>query len=363
MNLKFWTSATSLATFAICFALVPDASFAKAEQDEVKELRWQINHYPQKYFVEAAAKLNEILQTSDAGKRVKIIPVVPKDVSWNIERLASVTKLGVRNGDYEIAQAYTFSLTEFDEKLKVFDMPYLFEGHDHFERVVESQVGEQIVARLRDFGYEPLAVTYSGGMVAIPARKALRTPADFKGVRYKAWEHNTNYETHRHLQTSLVNAFEIISKAYKTKEFSVGYALKNKMADAADCEIAELGQLEDQQDLVFNLLEHRMLATVLLMHKGTFDALPKDTQAALKKASVEAARWERHEIIKSEESIVARLKSQGRTVVTLSDLEKAAMRKAVAPVHSYFEPVVGTKLLKDIKQMGKTNRKLVRVGN
>lgn len=337
-------------------AVIAVPAFAK----EPIKLNWQINHYPEKYFVETAAKMNEILKTSTAGKKLEIVPILPKDNSWNVERLAHATKLGVRNGDYHLAQAYTFTLTEFDERLKVYDLPYLFEGHEHFERVVESSTGEKTLARLRDFGYEPLAVTYSGGLVAIPARKALRRPADFNGVLYKAWEHNVNYETHRVLKSKLANAFEIIAGAYKTKEFSVLHGFKTKKQDAADCEVAELGQLENEPGLVFNLLNHRMLATVLLMHKPTFDSLPAETRKALKKAAVEAARWERHEIIRAEGEIVARLKSQGKQVVELSESELSEMKKAVRPVHQYFEPVIGKDLMEEIRGLGKS-KKLVTI--
>ena len=124
-------------------------------------IRWQINHYPKKYFFETAEKMNALLQASTGG-RVVVKPIAPANDTWDIERKAEYSKVGVRVGEYDMVQSYTFFLAQYEPRLLLLDLPYFFSGHDHFERVVESPLGEQLVSRLRDYGFEPVGITYSG---------------------------------------------------------------------------------------------------------------------------------------------------------------------------------------------------------
>lgn len=348
----------TLLAFCCFLAFTQDEANANTTASEQAPItvQWQINHYPQKYFVETAKKLNALLQESEAGRKLIVNPVVPKNLGWDIEKAVTYTKVGVRNGEYDIAQAYTFTLTEMAPMLRAFDIPYLIESHDHFDKIVESPVGEKLVARLRDFGYEPLAVTYSGGMVGIPSTRPLRTMKDFKGLRFKAWEHQANYETHKVLGTQLINSFAI---PRKSDEMALVSAFKLGLADAGDCEIAEFGELKDQPKLYFNLFDHRMLATVLLMNKAAFEKLPVGTQQALKKASVEAARWERQMIADTERELLARMKAEGKNLIYPSAAEKEKMRTALKPVHSFYENQIGKSVMNEIKALKPSSSKLV----
>ncbi len=344
--------------FSLLFALAVPLS-AQSSDEPAKNpvvIRWQINHYPKKYFFETAEKMNQLLSSSTAG-RVVVKAIAPVDDKWDIERKAEYSKVGVRVGEYDMVQSYTFLLTEYEPRLHLFDLPYFFTGHDHFERVVESPLGEQLVARLRDYGFEPVGLTYSGGMVAVPARKAIHAVEDFKGLKYRAWEHQVNLETQRLLGTTILNGHLL----RRSKKFPLVAAFESGVAEAGDCETIELGQFSAEKGLYYNMLEHRMLATVLLMNKSVFDALSKDDQVAVKRAAKEAANWERHQIIAAEAEQLKSLKAEGRNVVTLTAAEKEKFRKALQPVHKMYESQIGVQLLNDAKKMGAEPRKLVRV--
>lgn len=319
-------------------------------------IRWQINHYPKKYFFETAEKMNSLLKASTGG-RIVVKPVAPEDDKWDIEKKAEYSKIGVRVGEYDMVQSYTFLLTEYEPRLHLFDLPYFFTGHEHFDRVAEGSVGERLFARLRDYGFEPVGLTYSGGMVAIPARKPIRSVADFKGLKFRAWEHQVNLETHRRLGSTILNGHLL----RRSKKFPLVAAFESGVAEAGDCETIELGQFAEEKGLFYNLLDHRILATVLLMNKPMFDGLSKTDQAAVKQAAKEAAKWERQQIIAAEGEQLKRLKDQGQNIVTLTLAEKEGLRKALLPVHKMYESQIGVELMKEAQKLGSEPRKLVRV--
>jgi TRAP-type C4-dicarboxylate transport system substrate-binding protein len=327
------------------------ASFAVHAANKKPEyvIRWQVNHYPLRYFTETAAKMNEMLKESTGGRVVVKTMTNPKD-GWLTDVKASLAKIWLRNDDYEMAQIYTFNLTEFEPKLFAFDLPYLFTGHDHFTKVVESPLGETMTASLRGYQLEPLAFTYSGGIAAIASRKPLRSPSDFKDLNYLAWEHQVNLSLHALLGTHVINS----SKFRAPNVYPVMGALQAHAAEAGDCGTNELWEMAAEKGVYYNLLQHRMISTVLLMNKPFFDKMPKELQVAVKKAAVEAARWERDQIAQSELATIQKLKDAGKPIVTLTAEETAKMKDAMTPIYKDYSALIGAKNLAAIQEMGRT---------
>lgn len=72
--------------------------------------------------------------------------------------------------------------------LNVFDLPFLFEDYDHLERVVTSEIFEDIVAPFYDYGLRPICAYENGLRVISTTNKKIETLADLKGLKMRVPE-------------------------------------------------------------------------------------------------------------------------------------------------------------------------------
>ncbi len=80
----------------------------------------------------------------------------------------------------------TAILNNFDQRIGVMDLPYLFKDFDHVHRVVDGEVGRDLVAGLEQQGLIVLAwIDGWGFREMITTSKAVRRPEDLKGLKIR----------------------------------------------------------------------------------------------------------------------------------------------------------------------------------
>ena len=93
---------------------------------------------------------------------------------------------GVMRGTLDMTFTDPNSLAQFDKRLGIFGAAYLFRDLDHMYRVMEGPVGAEYFERLAlGRGLRPLDVWYLGTRQLNLRDKAVRTPADMKGVKLR----------------------------------------------------------------------------------------------------------------------------------------------------------------------------------
>lgn len=314
---------------------------------EAKEIKWIINHYPQTYFIDAANKMNEVLKNESSDLVIK--PIFDKNVSWEIEKKYPMTRYQVRGGAYEMGQVYTFYLTDFQPELKLFDLPFIFESHEHFSNVVESDLFKKFTDKLSNFDLVPLAFTYSGGMAAVPANKKITTIEDFKGLKYKAWEHEVNQSLHFNLATKIINPAGFRNENI----FPLQKMMQADAVDAGDCEIIELKNLKGIKNINYNLLNHRMLSTLIVFNKTFYETLTEKQKTDLQKAVKIAAKFERDQIAADESKVIEELKKEGFPIHRPTSKELSSLKKGMKTVYQKFESNIGKDLINKVQKFKK----------
>lgn len=72
--------------------------------------------------------------------------------------------------------------------LNVFDLPFLFEDYDHVERVVTSEIFDEIVAPFYDYGLRPICAYENGLRVISTTNKKIESLADLQGLKMRTPE-------------------------------------------------------------------------------------------------------------------------------------------------------------------------------
>lgn len=80
----------------------------------------------------------------------------------------------------------TAILNNFDKRIGVMDLPYLWKSYDHVHRVLDGEVGRDLAAGLEKQGLVVLAwVDAWGWRNMLTTKKAVKTPADLAGLKIR----------------------------------------------------------------------------------------------------------------------------------------------------------------------------------
>jgi TRAP-type C4-dicarboxylate transport system substrate-binding protein len=307
----------NMLSIASCL-LLSFSSFA----EEPTKLRWVIAHEPISVFQESASHFEKAIEKHADGK-LDVEVSTRMDTAPSHYRSFNAFEIieRVHNGDVEMAQVPLYQVAHFQPEFYALDLPFAFNSYPHAEAVYDGEIGNRLLASLTTHGVRGLAFTYSGGNLSFVSKgKAIRTAADFKGRQVRTYYSPIALETMRALGAT---AFPF-SSARK----ALNYAQSSETAIASQTAKAlkERGVTSMTQSL------HRHYITVLVINEKFYKSLSPKLQKAVSNAAREAARIERQQSIKDEAKIIADIKASGIEYITMSDSERAKMKKMVKPV-------------------------------
>src|SRR6188508_915577 len=126
-----------------------------------------------------ALRFKELAESRTGGK-VKV-EVYPNSQLYKDKEEMEALQLGS-------VQMLAPSLSKFGplgaKEFEVFDLPYIFDNFEELHKVTEGPVGKQLLGKLDAKGIKGLAF-WDNGFKSFSANKALRTPADFKGMKMR----------------------------------------------------------------------------------------------------------------------------------------------------------------------------------
>ncbi|MCB2055769.1 MAG: DctP family TRAP transporter solute-binding subunit, partial [Geminicoccaceae bacterium] len=87
-------------------------------------------------------------------------------------------------GDVQLAAPSLSKFETFTKKVRIFDLPFLFENVDAVDRFQQSEAGQALLDSMKRRGLQGLAFWHNG-MKQLSANKPLIEPADAKGLKFR----------------------------------------------------------------------------------------------------------------------------------------------------------------------------------
>ncbi|MEZ4200422.1 MAG: TRAP transporter substrate-binding protein [Candidatus Paceibacterota bacterium] len=320
---------------------------ATAHDEETYVIRWQIAHTPVEYFERTAMRFKDEVEDRSNGRiKVEVIvdtesPVVTVgDASYQAHNAKALEN--VQSGEIEMSQVYISALALLEPRFWVMELPFLLSGHEHVNRIVEGEVGEELLNSLTEHGLVGLGFTYSGGLQAvITTGQEIHSAADFAELKYRGF----NSEVDKVIMATLGTEHHSPGLLYDGERVSFPEQLATGLAEAGDVTYIDAAEVFDDpeanKDLVFNRTHHKILTTGLVYNAEAFSRLPDDLQQIVKDAAKRVARVEREYIIADEVKTAARIEEKGFTIVDLSESERTALRAVLEPVYDVFVEQIG----------------------
>ena len=233
----------------------------------------------------------------------------------------------VQLGTIDVIRVEYTTLVNFGaKKVVATTLPYVFRDRDHYWAFAKSDVGEELLASVQEDGTGMVGLC----MVEEGARhffssKALDSIEDVKGQKIRVQDTD--------MWVSIVNA---LGASATPMSFSELYtAMSSGTVDAAEQPLS--GYVSNKlYEVGPNLIldGHVYPAQAYVMSEVTWNKLTDEQKAIIKEAANLASDYNRENIIKVEEDLMASLSELGVNVVEVAD--KGPWVEAMAPVYEKF---------------------------
>lgn len=262
----------------------------------------------------AALKFKELAETRTAGK-VRI-EVYPNSQLYKDREEMDALKLGA-------VQMLAPSLSKLGGDFEVFDLPFLFQDHAAYRKVVDGNMGADLLRSLELRGIKGLAY-WDNGFKVFTANRPLQSVQDFKGLRIRVQASRTLVH-----QMTLLGSEPSVSPLINVFE-----ALRNGRLDGQEnTPVNVVSQRLHEVQSHLTVSNHGYLAYAVIVNKTFWDKLPPAIRDTLEGALREATAYANSIAEAENTKALERIKVSGKlSVYTPSEQELAQWRATLDPV-------------------------------
>ncbi|HJW50460.1 MAG TPA: TRAP transporter substrate-binding protein [Burkholderiaceae bacterium] len=217
-------------------------------------------------------------------------------------------------------------------EFEVFDLPFMFDNYADLHKVTDGPVGAGLMKKLEPKGIIGLAY-WDNGLKVMSANKPLRMPEDMKGLKMR-------------IQSSKVlsDQMKAVGALPQVMAFSEVYqGMQTGVVDGSENTPSNmLTQKHHEVQKFVAITNHGYIGYAVIVNQKFWDGLPADVRAALESAMKDATAYANDIAKKENEAALEGIRKSGRSeVITLTDAQKSAWKKAMLPVHKENESRVG----------------------
>jgi C4-dicarboxylate-binding protein DctP len=237
----------------------------------------------------------------------------------------------------------TAVLGQFEPRLQLIDLPFLFPKREACYEVLDGEVGRTLLEGLSKKGFKGLVYWESGFKQLTTRGKPINSSVDLKGMKIRTMDSPLIIEQYR---TWGANPVPI--------SFGETYnALQQKVVDGQENPLISIDRMKfyEVQDYL-TISNHAYLGYGVLINKKFWDGLPKDLADTVQKTIEEVRILQREESRKLDQQLIEKMQKAGIKVNYLSQEGVKEFIKASAPVYKKYESIVGKDLLDKSMQIG-----------
>lgn len=210
--------------------------------------------------------------------------------------------------------------------LNVLQMPFLYEDADHMWRVLDGDIGDEIMATLQQSKVVGLS-WYDAGARSFYSTTPIRTVEDMQGLTVRV--------QNSQLAMDMVTALG--AEPVYVDHNDVHYAFETGKVDAAENNWP-VYQFMDHYLVAkyYTVVEHTRVPDVQIISSRTWQMLPEEYQQIILECAQESAQYQRNLWVRNDIFARATVIDSGCEVIFLSTEEKQAFRDATQPLYEQY---------------------------
>jgi len=324
---------------------------------QTRKIRWLIAHHPQELFFRTARAFKEEL-AKYCGDELDIDILTYDDYKQKYQEISGLEELkftineqedrrkgldaywnAMFDGQIEMSQMQVNNIGELSSDFWALDLPFMFEDHDHVQRVVEGPVGQKLCRELGEkSGVTGLAFTYSGGFRVIGSPEPICTLEDLL--------HKTVAVGN---QWSLGETLDSMGGKYMPTPIGLWWKqdpMLTGQADAVETTYLRFDDLSGKHILKSN---HSMFMTTIVVSNKFWATLTADQQDGFRKAALAASRKEREWSVQDSATYEATAQERGITITDMSEEDRAELKRQSQKTYFKFKYAFSDGLIKEIR--------------
>lgn len=232
----------------------------------------------------------------------------------------------MQQGGLDFMRASMAGLTSYSPESQVLIMPYLYKDSDHMWRVLDGEIGQEIMHSFNGSGMVALS-WYDAGVRNFYSDTPIYCLEDMNG---------------RVVRTQASDVMEDVIRClgattYPTEYDEVYSALQTGRVDTAENNFASFESMEHYKVAKYYILDgHMRIPELQLISQTTYDKLTDEEKEIIESSAKESAIYERQLWLEREEISRQKIIDEGCIIIELSDEEKERFRAAVQPVYKKY---------------------------
>ena len=236
----------------------------------------------------------------------------------------------IQQGTIDFYVGSTGPVAAFSPSMGILDLPFLFRDYTHVDKVLDGPVGRQLLEDLGKANLKGLAFWENGFRNLTNSKKAVKVPADAKGLKIRTMENKIH-----------LAAWKAVGVNPVALPFGELYGdLQKKSLDGQENPVAVIytSRFNEVQKYL-SLTQHVYSPALIAVSPKTWLTLAKEDQDMLLKTAAEVAPYQRKLGRDSEEKQIAELSAKGMTVTR--DISKGAWYKVMEGAMGEFIQLLG----------------------
>lgn len=238
---------------------------------------------------------------------------------------------GLQLGTVDMTSVSTGPLVSFVPQVGVLDLPFLFQDSAHAYRVLDGEIGRDILGRFQARGIQGLAY-WENGWRHLTSRNPVSSPTDLRGMKLRTMQNPVHIQAFRNLGAAPVPM--VWGEVFTSLGQGVIDGQENPLG------VIALNSLWEVQRHVA-LTRHLYGPHLVLFSKARWDRLPGNVRDTITGMMPEITAWQRAEVTRLDAEAADLLRSRGMTVteVDIRPFQQAA-QQTYAQFRDRFDPAL-----------------------
>lgn len=294
-------------------------------EEEVVEVEFEAVKYRLAHVVNendsfhvAALKFKELVEARTEGKvEIEIHP----NATLGDERTLLE---GMQMGTVDMGVITNGPIANFVPEVAVFELPFLFADNEEAYKVLDGEVGKDVLNKMEESSFKGLAFAERGFRNVTNSTRPVVVPADMEGLKVRVMENPVYIDTFKALGANTV------PMAW-TETLT---ALQQGTIDGQENPVVVIHSFKlDETQKYLSLSRHTYSPATIMMSLSKFNELPEDVQKVIEDSAQEAAEHARAVNAEEEETLLSELVERGMEV---TEVDVAAFQEAVESVYEKY---------------------------
>lgn len=251
--------------------------------------------------------------------RIKIT-IYPNGQIGSEKEILSLVQLGA----ISMTKVTTLSLESFSPLFGVLNLPFLFENQSHYQGVLDSEIGEELLSSAVDKKLMGLTY-YEAGNRSFYSNRPIRSPKDMKGMKIRVMDNST-----------AIKMLTLLGGSPTPMPYGEVYtALQQGVIDGAENNITALTvNRHGEVAKFFSLDQHIFAPDTLIISEPVWKKMSPEDQTILKESAVLSKFYQRK--LWDEKTAEYEKEAKERMGVNFIYPEKGPFKEKVQVLHSEY---------------------------